>query len=648
MNEPDTSKKQQIEHEQSSLHLEKMSLGERIRLQIKSEGPISLSTYMGLCLTHPQKGYYTSSNPIGTKGDFITAPEISQMFGEMLGTWVLLQWNFLGRPKTFTLAELGPGRGTLMADILRVVAKDPVAIKGAKIALLETSQPLKNLQGQALKKYDPIWINEIEELGNSSQPLTSQPLIIIANEFFDALPIKQYQFQNLNWHERLIGLQGGELVWGLSPSPLSEDFANSEIHQHLKTPAKENEIFQTSPLSIATISRLSRLLNEHSGSMLIIDYGYEVSQTGDSFQAVADHEFCDPLEKPGHADLSAHVDFQSLIKTARQVGTQAGMLGNQGHFLQQLGIKQRAEKIIQANPQKDAQITLDLARLIDSDKMGTLFKAMQISSPTKAAPAKAAPAKAPFERLEDLSGLPGIRHGFFGREGGCSPAPFDSLNVSKLTKDAPENISRNRQTVANSLGLPLNRLAILHQIHSDKVVTVDKNFDFENPIKADAMVSNISGIGLGVLIADCTPVLFYDPKNSIIGAAHAGWQGAIKGIIANTIEAMENLGADREKIIAGIGPTIWQENYEVGEQFARDLLEQHPQAKKFIAIPKNRTKQHFDLPGFVRSEIKKAGITRISQTPECTYANPQKYFSHRFATHNYTDTGRQIAIIAIK
>ncbi|VAW24247.1 SAM-dependent methyltransferase, MidA [hydrothermal vent metagenome] len=628
--------------------LEGISLGERIRLQIKSEGPMSLSTYMGLCLTHPQKGYYTSSNPIGTKGDFITAPEISQMFGEMLGTWVLLQWNFLGRPKTFTLAELGPGRGTLMADIMRVVAKDPDALKGAKITLLETSQPLKDLQNEALKEYDPIWISEIEELGHfsqilTSQTLTSQPLIIIANEFFDALPIKQYQFQNSNWHERLIGLQGDKLTWGLSPSPLSEEFADSEIHQHLKTPAKENEVFQTSPLSKTTISKLARLLNEHSGSMLIIDYGYETSQTGDSFQAVADHEFCDPLANPGHADLSAHVDFQSLVQTARQTGAQAGMLGDQGDFLQQLGIRQRAEKIIQANPQKEVQIISDLARLIDSDKMGNLFKAMQISSS-----AKAHPIKAPFEQLENLANQPDISHGFFGREGGCSPAPFDSLNVSKLTKDAPENISQNRQIVANSLGLPLNKLAILHQIHSNKIVVVDEGFDFDSSIKADAMVSKVGGIGLGVLIADCTPILFYDPKNSIIGATHAGWQGAIKGIIANTIKAMENLGADRKEIIAGIGPTIWQENYEVGEQFASDLLEKHPQAEKFIAIPKNRTKKHFDLPGFVRSEIKKAGVIQISQTTQCTYANPQKYFSHRFATHNSAKTGRQIAIIAIK
>ncbi len=372
--------------------------------------------------------------------------------------------------------------------------------------------------------------------------------------------------------------------------------------------------------------------------MLIIDYGYEISQTGDSFQAVADHEFCDPLANPGRADLSAHVDFQSLIQTARHTGAQAGMLGNQGDFLRQLGIETRAEKIIASNPQKQTQIILDLTRLIDSDKMGKLFKAMQISSP----------ANAPFEQLESLASQSGINHGFFGREGGCSPAPFEGLNVSKLTKDAPENISRNRQIVASSLGLPLNRLAILHQIHSNKIVVVDEGFDFNNPVKADAMVSKISGIGLGILIADCTPVLFYDPKNSIIGAAHAGWQGAIKGIVANTIQAMENLGANREEIIAGIGPTIWQENYEVGEQFTFDLLEKYPEAASFIAISDSTKKQQFDLPGFARSEIEKAGITQISQTAECTYANPQKYFSHRFATHNSTETGRQIAIIAIK
>ena len=629
-----------------------MSLGERIRLQIKSTGPMSLSTYMSLCLTHPQKGYYTSSSPIGTDGDFITAPEISQMFGEMLGIWVLLQWNFLGCPQKFTIAELGPGRGTLISDMMRVIAKDPIALEGANIVLLEASHPLKKLQSQALKEYAPVWINEIEELDQSGQPL-----IIIANEFFDALPIKQYQFQNSRWHERLIGLKDNRLAWGLSPSPLPPEVAENEIAKHLKAPPEEHAIFQTSPLSMTSISRLARLLEKHSGSMLIIDYGYETSQTGDSFQAVAHHGFCDPLANPGHADLSAHVDFQSLITTARQVGIKAEMLGSQGRFLQQLGIRHRADKIARANPKKRTEIMSGLARLIDSDKMGDLFKVMQMSSPAKSGPSATMPAKtaptmastrAPFEQLQNLANQSGIKHGFFGRRGGCSAPPFDSLNVSRLTGDDPQNVTRNRQIVANSLDLPENRLAILHQVHSSKVINVKHDFDFDNPLKADAMVSNTPGIGLGVLMADCTPILFYDPKNSVIGAAHAGWQGAARGIIANTIEAMKNLGSDPANIIAGIGPTIWQENYEVGEQFTFDMIAKHPQAERFFTIPQNKTKNHFDLPGFVRSEITKAGVEQISQIAKCTYANPQKYFSHRFATHNHTETGRQIAIIALK
>jgi len=609
-----------------------IDLGEQIKLHIKTEGPMSLATYMRLCLTHPNEGYYKISNPIGTGGDFITAPEISQMFGEMLGAWVLLQWNFLGRPHQFNLVELGPGRGTLMNDIMRMVATDKSALAASAITLLETSDTLRKVQRKNLKNYQVSWINEIGQLDASKRPI-----IMLANEFFDALPIKQYQWQNSNWHERLIGLKDEKLVWGLSPSPPEQNIID-DLNSSIKDiPLTEGEIKEVSPLGNMAIAQIARLLNLFGGSALIIDYGYEISATGDTFQAVKNHTFCDPLENCGQADLSSHVDFQNLINIARQNVTEANFLGTQGQILQQLGIKKRAQKIIAANPDKKTSISADLSRLIDTDKMGDLFKAMQIYSPTPA----------PFEQLENFKNLPNINHGFFGRSGGCSPAPFDSLNVSLLTKDPKENIIYNRNIVAKSMGIPLNRLVILHQIHSADVIIVEENFDFASSQKADAMVTSMPGTALGILIADCTPVLFADAKTGIIGACHAGWQGALKGVIANTLLAMEELGAKRNDIIAAIGPTIWQENYEVGDDFATDFILKHPEAEKFFAFPLGKVRQHFDLPGFIRNELEQNGINNIEQTGECTYTHPDKYFSHRYATHKNSDTGRQIALISL-
>ncbi len=601
----------------------------RIQLHIKNHGPMSVATFMGICNTHPKLGYYTSADPLGKKGDFVTAPEISQMFGEMLGAWALTQWHALGCPERFELLELGPGRGTLMADMLRIISTDHKALAAMELTLLDVSPPLMEKQKQALEKFKPRWVENIASLEKGTTPL-----LIIANEFFDALPIHQYQFQNGAWHERLIGLRQGKLVWGLAPNPLPP----GEVPAEFNAPA-EGEIWETCPNGENLMAGIADLLNRRGGTMMLIDYGYEKTRTGETLQAVANHKFADPLQNPGAADISAHVNFDALIAAAKNRGASAQMAGTQGQVLEQMGIAQRAEKLMAANPDKATSIKTDLNRLIAPDQMGDLFKVMLVQGVAE---------NAPFEQDKNLSSRPDIVHGFFGRRGGVSSGEFFSLNVSVSVADKRENVAANRTRVMDALGLPPEKLATLSQVHSTRVVTVGKDFDFTSRPEADGLVSNTSGVALGVLSADCTPVLFVDVQAGVIGSCHAGWRGAVDGIIANTIAAMSALGAEPTRIIAAIGPTIWLENYEVGPDFAADFLALHKEGEGFLTGLGPQNREHFDLPGFVRAELERSGIVHIGQTRACTYANPDMYFSHRHATHNNTRTGRQISIIALK
>ncbi len=605
-----------------------LSLAEEIRLQIQTHGPMSLATYMSLCLTHPTKGYYKKSNPLGEKGDFVTAPEISQMYGEMLGLWAHGYWQMLGSPEQFDLVELGPGRGTLMADAIRVISKDPKAMAALNIVLLETNPVLKDQQNDALDELAPVWIEEIDQL--AARP---NPKIIIANEFFDALPIRHFQFDKGQWHERVVGALEDKLAWGLSPTPMPV----STIPLHIDQP-EDGEIWETCPLAHKTIEQIGRVLNQNGGAMILVDYGYETSQTGDTFQAIQSHEFADPLQAPGDADLTAHVDFEALINAAREVGSRAHFGGSQRQILKELGIEQRAQTLGKTNPQQAQSINADLERLIGKDQMGDLFKVMFIFG---------AP-KPPVEQDQSIAEHGTISHGFFGRKGGESSEPFASLNVSKSMGDYPVSVLNNRATACASLGISPNKLAILKQVHSANIITIDESFDFASSPEADGMVTKTQNIGLGILTADCTPILFADPEAGIIGACHAGWQGAVDAIITNTIDAMAKLGADPKRILAAFGPTIWLENYEVGPQWASDFLTKHPTKNRFIVKTGKNNTEHFDLPGFIRAELENSQVGHISQVGSCTYENPKQYFSHRYATHKTEKTGRQIAIISLK
>lgn len=249
----------------------------------------------------------------------------------------------------------------------------------------------------------------------------------------------------------------------------------------------------------------------------------------------------------------------------------------------------------------------------------------------------------PFETAHNLSAIPLIRHGFFGRTGGVSQGEFAWLNVSWSVGDDPAIVEQNRERVRTAIGA--GPLTILKQVHSANVEILTEPVA-ASTVEADALVTATPGIALAILTADCTPILFADPDAGIIGAAHAGWRGAVDGIIGNTIAAMQNLGANAANIRAAYGPTIHAPNYEVGDKFRADFLMVHPDGKRFFHTPPGK-QVHFDLPGFVAEQIRAVGINQIEQVGSCTYAHPDRYFSHRYATHQGTRTGRQIAVIGL-
>jgi NADH dehydrogenase [ubiquinone] 1 alpha subcomplex assembly factor 7 len=338
------------------------SLGELIDLQIRANGPISVATYMALCLTHPRRGYYASDDPLGAAGDFITAPEISQMFGELIGFFVVNLWQQLGEPRSFTLLELGPGRGTLMDDALRVAARADGFLDALHLQLFEANPALRAQQQERLGKYHPYWADEIDAVSDD-------PLFVVANEFFDALPIRQFVKAVDGWHERLIGLRDGERVFGLAPTPIAGAAMPAPVRD-----AQPGQVYEAGLAARDVVMRLGRRIAAQQGALLAIDYGYAETRTGETLQAVRRHAYADPLESPGDADISAHVDFGALAAAARESGLAVAPLATQGDFLRRLGIGERTAALARANPGQAEAVEAAGMRLTAADQMGDLFK----------------------------------------------------------------------------------------------------------------------------------------------------------------------------------------------------------------------------------------------------------------------------------
>ena len=339
-----------------------------LKERIAAEGALDIAQFMEACLSHPEFGYYLHHEPFGVSGDFITAPEISQMFGELLGLWAVHQWHAMEKPSKFALVELGPGRGTLMSDALRAASGLPEFIQAMDLHLVETSQRLRAQQKQALPDYQPSWHDTVDTLPEI-------PLIVIANEFFDALPIHQFEFTEHGWLERRVRFD----QQGLEFTPWPPSFS-IDTETRNRTP-EVGDIYEVSPLSRQITAALATRCQAYGGCALLIDYGHEVRGFGDTLQAVKDHKYAAVLETPGEADLTAHVDFQALETAARKVGATTYGALTQAAFLNTLGIRERTDAL-KARATRD-QIKMLVAgrdRLVNADQMGNLFKVMAIAN----------------------------------------------------------------------------------------------------------------------------------------------------------------------------------------------------------------------------------------------------------------------------
>jgi NADH dehydrogenase [ubiquinone] 1 alpha subcomplex assembly factor 7 len=347
-----------------------MSLRDRVAALISASGPISVAQYMTACLHDPDFGYYATRPALGEAGDFITAPLVSQMFGEMLGVWAASSWELMGRPDPVRLVEMGPGDGTLMGDILKTVRHAEGLLEATDVWLVETSAPLRALQAERLGEVVQ-WAQSLADVPDGA------PLILIANELLDCLPARQFVRTPIGWAEQVVGLdEDGELAFGLASTPVAG----------LLPEAAPGQVFEQSGAQAALGGEIGRRVAADGGAALLIDYGRAEPGFGDTLQALRRHEKVDPLASPGAADLTVHADFPAVMAGARAQGAAAAIL-TQTDFLARMGIGERAEALVRAAPGRTGVIGRQLTRLIGADEMGELFKVCAIHSPDWTPPA---------------------------------------------------------------------------------------------------------------------------------------------------------------------------------------------------------------------------------------------------------------------
>ncbi|MGN6570756.1 MAG: class I SAM-dependent methyltransferase [Pseudolabrys sp.] len=351
----------------------------QIRARIATQGPLPVADYMAMCLADPQHGYYVTRDPLGARGDFVTAPEVSQMFGELIGVWIASVWQQMGAPRGVRIVELGPGRGTLMSDALRALKVMPALLETASVRLVEISLALKAKQQESLRGVAPpvSWHASLDDVPDG-------PAIVIANEFFDALPVHQAVKTPTGWCTRCVGVAADTLIF-VAGAPV--DGLDTRLPASARN-APENSIFEWRDDDAATA--LGRRLARQGGAALVIDYGHAASAVGDTLQALGRHAFADPLATPGELDLTAHVDFEALMRAAASGGAAAFGPITQGELLQRLGIATRAAKLKEkASADAAARIDAALARLTAAGRsgMGALFKAAAFAHPALGAPA---------------------------------------------------------------------------------------------------------------------------------------------------------------------------------------------------------------------------------------------------------------------
>ncbi len=349
--------------------MKKADLTQEMATRISGEGPLSIAAYMETA----SNAYYDSGDVFGKGGDFITAPEVSQIFGELIGLWCVTAWQSLGAPRQFNFVECGPGRGTLMADALRAIAgAEPSFLKEMTLHFIERSSALRSQQEAVLPNFDIEWHEDLETV-------PSGPVIIVGNEFLDALPIRQFVKTTEGWCERMIDWDGDQFQF-VTASHLSSDI------DHTFDDAAVGSILEKSDAIESVVKQMAQQCLTHGGAVLMIDYGYVRSDVGDSLQVVKEHAYHDVLIEPGTADISAHVDFSVVAQTARSEGAQVFGPVEQGLWLRRLGATARETQLSAGKPKDQvAAIRSSIRRLIEPDGMGALFKVIALASPNASA-----------------------------------------------------------------------------------------------------------------------------------------------------------------------------------------------------------------------------------------------------------------------
>ncbi len=346
-----------------------MTLREKIAGLIAREGPIDVARYMTLCLHDPEAGYYATRPELGETGDFITSPLVSQMFGELLGLWAAEVWLAMGRPDPVRLVEIGPGHGVMMSDILRAARAAPGFREACDVWLVETSAPLRARQAATLAPLAaPRWADGLEEVPGGA------PLIILSNEYLDCLAIGQAILTAAGWRERRVGLAAdGHSLAFVAGEPVAPPAGGAG--------ASEGAVAEWSDDLAAAGAGIGARIATDGGAALFIDYGRDAVERGDTLQALRRHAKVDPLDTPGEADLTAHVDFPAFLAAAARAGVAVGPIRTQAGFLKDLGIATRAARLAAARPDRAEVIARQLDRLVGADQMGQVFKVAVIHTP---------------------------------------------------------------------------------------------------------------------------------------------------------------------------------------------------------------------------------------------------------------------------
>ena len=628
-----------------------MALEHRLKRQIALEGPITVAAYMTACLHDPEGGYYAARPRLGADGDFITAPMISQMFGELIGLWAAEMWIRLGRPAAFRLVELGPGDGTLMSDAMRALRQVPQVAAAAEVWLVEPSPPLRAQQAAKLSDAGVRWAHRLDEVPDHA------PLLLIANEVLDCLPARQFVRIDAGWAERRVGLDAeGEFAFGLAPPPGGFE------PPPFAADAPIGAVVELSSAQASLAEEIGARISEDGGVALLIDYGRDAPGLGDTLQAVRGHAKVSPLVRPGEADLTVHADFPAVAAAAIRAGAQTTRVLSQAALLRALGIDQRTAALTAAaeargRADQAARIGRQRARLGGPGSDGRAVQGAGRSI-KRGWPSRASRTghehRTSCRQPVVLSGLPAVEPSY-GRaprllhpRGGRLDGSLRQLERRPGLPRRP----RRRDRKPPPRGRPFPRAAggLAHRLPNPlrhRHRRRDALGATRGP-QGDAVATSTPGLICSALAADCAPILLADGEAGVVAAAHAGWKGALGGVAQATVAAMVAKGARASRIVAAVGPCIGPNSYEVGEDFLAAFMAKASEADAFFRAGASADKRLFDLPGFVLDRLARAGVAQAEWIGGDTCADEARFFSNRRAFHRGEgDYGRLISAIVL-